>query len=65
MKASKRNRDYFKISKQDCLYNRHLIRLGATEYNLVEKLKLRMGGKHAAQVRANEEMADMPYWKMS
>ncbi len=67
MSQTTRNRRYIARQKEDKAYNRYLIvSQGASEYSLVEKLKLRKGGKLANQVinYYNNECANMEYWEM-
>ena len=55
--------------KQDKKFNQWCLAQGASERSLVAKLKIKKGGKIADQQlkleHDQEEMADMPYWKMS
>jgi hypothetical protein len=65
-KTTSRSRRYFARTKEERKYNRWLINSqGAQEYNLVEKLKIKKGGKHAAEVYRNVEMSNLSYWEMT
>ena len=69
----RRTTAYLARTKEERKYLQYLENLGGDRgiqrYSLVEKLKIRMGGKHAAEVYRREEMEmeclDLPYWKMS
>ncbi len=61
-----RSRRYFAFKKEEKSYNRYLINQGNIPYNIVEKFKLKKGGKQAAEVINFYEhpCANLEYWEI-